>query len=285
MIPILRAWLGSQRRRILTFLEPFAGGASASLMAVSEGFCDEAIFSDLDVAVAAVWQCALSNDGDALARRVEQFRVTQKNVKELFSKAGDDAPAIERALAVLVRNRIHRGGVLADGAGVLKHGENGNGIRSRWYPKTIASRLLEIYKQRNKFSFLRRDGFSLLSQYDEDASSVAFVDPPYFGPANRLYRHWQVDHEKVFQTLDGFKGDFLLAYDDVPDIRQLASKYELSVAVVAMKTTHHRKKQELLLSRNLEWLNHRMPKSEHSKAASVQIRTFEKTLSGRFSAV
>ncbi len=141
LIPVLRHWLKSQKNRTEVFVEPFAGGASASLMAVAEGYCDRAYLSEIDASVASVWSCVLSNTGTELADEVESFKMTIKNVDELFRVVSNGATSAQQALAVLVRNRVHRGGILAEGAGRLKKGENGKGISSRWYPETIARRL------------------------------------------------------------------------------------------------------------------------------------------------
>jgi DNA adenine methylase len=122
-------------------------------MSVAEGYCDRAYFSEIDASVASVWSCALST-GTELAHQVENFKVTKKHVDELFRHASNDATSVQRALAVLVRNRVHRGGVLAEGAGRLKKGENGKGIRSRWYPETIPTP--PPSKHRNSTRSLRR---------------------------------------------------------------------------------------------------------------------------------
>jgi DNA adenine methylase len=260
LIPVLRGWLKSQKNRPEVFVEPFAGGASASLMSVAEGYCNGAYFSEIDASVASVWSCALSI-GTELADEVESFKVTKKHVDELFRHASNDATSAQQALAVLVRNRVHRGGVLAEGAGRLKKGENGKGIRSRWYPETIATRLREISKQRKKLHFSQSDGFELLKKFRRNKKAVAFVDPPYYGPAHRLYTHWKINHRMLFETLNNFRGDFLLAYDDASEIRKLVQKFKLEMAAIEMKTTHHQIKREILISRNLNWLFQRTPKS------------------------
>lgn len=261
LIPVLRKWLVAQAKRRKVFLEPFAGGASASLTVAAEEFCEHVFFSEIDPSVARVWRCVLSSSGGKLASDVEKFKVSKKSVDELFRHANNGATPIEQALAVLVRNRVHRGGVLAEGAGRLKRGENGKGIRSRWYPKTIAKRLREINKQRGKLSFSQSDGFELLKKYSRRKNVAAFIDPPYFVAARRLYTFWEIDHERLFKVLKKFKGDFLLVYDDAAEIRKLALKYGLKMAAIEMKTTNHQLKRELLLSRNLNWLFQRTPKS------------------------
>jgi DNA adenine methylase len=49
------------------------------------------------------------------------------------------------------------------------------------------------------------------------------------------------------------KGKFMLTYDDTAEIRQLADKYRLAYKTIPMKTTHHLKKTEIVISDNFGW--------------------------------
>ena len=140
LIPTFRRWLkslpASTRKK---FIEPCAGGATASLLAVMENFSEKAFFAELDGEVARVWINVLSANGCELAERVEGFKVSKAAANRLFAHAANGAELSEKALAVLVRNRIQRGGVLAPGAGRLKDGGKEKGLVSRWYPETICA--------------------------------------------------------------------------------------------------------------------------------------------------
>jgi len=88
---------------------------------------------------------------------------------------------------------------------------------------------------------------------------VFFVDPPYTASTKkagtRLYKHHQVDHEDLFQQMSRVSGDFLMTYDDAEEVRALAAKYRFETRLVAMNNTHHAKMNELLIGRNLEWVD------------------------------
>lgn len=285
LIPTLRRWLSSltsENRK--KFLEPFAGGASASLLAVMENFSDRAFFAELDCEVARVWDNVLSDNGRELTELVDGFRVSKAATKRLFEHVANGAEPYVKALAVLVRNRIQRGGVLAPGAGRLKNGENEKGLGSRWYPRTISERLAAIHAKRKRLCFKNEDGFELLKRFQNDSEAVAFVDPPYFVEGRRLYAHWQIEHRTLFALLKGFRGDFLLTYDDAPLIRAWIEEFGYQAVAVKVKTTHHTTKRELIIGRNLDWLRHASAKSGQAKAALVQVTTRSKTPSGRTSA-
>lgn len=44
-----------------------------------------------------------------------------------------------------------------------------------------------------------------------------------------------------------------MTYDDAREIRDLAAKHDFAVEEVAMKSTHHERKVELLIGRDLSW--------------------------------
>jgi DNA adenine methylase len=46
-----------------------------------------------------------------------------------------------------------------------------------------------------------------------------------------------------------------MTYDDHPEICELAQGYQLELRRVPMKNTHHTEKHELLIGRDLSWLN------------------------------
>ena len=148
---------------------------------------------------------------------------------------------------------MNHGGILAPGAGLLRKGEAGRGLRSRWYPQTLATRLNAIHELKDRLCFSHTDGFDLLASHKEQKTTVAFVDPPYFVNGRRLYRHWEMDHEKLFAAMNEFTGDFLMTYDDAPEIRALARRFKFKTREVEMKTTKHTVKRELLIGRDLGW--------------------------------
>jgi DNA adenine methylase len=49
------------------------------------------------------------------------------------------------------------------------------------------------------------------------------------------------------------KGDFLMTYDNAPEVCSLATKYGFKTKPIAMKNTHHAEMKELLIGRDLSW--------------------------------
>ena len=148
---------------------------------------------------------------------------------------------------------IH-GGILAKGAGLIKQGENGKGLKSRWYPQTIARRIRDIAADKDKISFVCGDAFDYLSSTDYPDDTYFFIDPPYYVAGKRLYSLSDVNHEELFDCVSRLKCHYLLTYDKNDYILSLVKKHNLQWRTIPMQTTHLIQKEELLISDNFEWL-------------------------------
>ena len=97
---------------------------------------------------------------------------------------------------------MQRGGIMAAGAGLIKEGEAGKGLKSRWYPETLAKRIQTLQSIREGIAFEQTDAFEVVRRYAEDPNAFFFVDPPYTAggkkAGTRLYTHNEVDHQGLF---------------------------------------------------------------------------------------
>ncbi|MFW5870540.1 MAG: DNA adenine methylase [Candidatus Sumerlaeota bacterium] len=257
LIPKLRVWLMSMENTPDLFLEPFAGGGIASLTVAFEGLARHVVLAETDEGVSAVWRTLINGQGEWLAEAILDYKLTLENVKKSLAKdiPGKNIPLKERAFLTILRNRVQRGGIMAPGAGLVKKGENNRGIASRWYPETLAKRIRNIGNHRERMSFYQGDGFDLIDDYIGDATAAIYLDPPYVKAAKRLYRNWKIDHRKLFEKMAEFAGPFLMSYDNNSEIREMASEFGFECRPVSMKNTHHAKMKELLISKDIRWLD------------------------------
>ena len=257
LVPLFRRWMASQPNSPSVLMEPFAGGGIISLTAAFEKLSDRVVMVELDDQIAAVWQTILNGGAKWLSDRILNFDLSVESAKE---EVGRSAKSLrDRAFQTVLRNRTAHGGILAVGAGVLKHGENGKGILSRWYPQTIAKRIRNIEFVANRIEFIHGDAFESLTKFRRDVKTVFFIDPPYTAggksAGSRLYNHCEIDHEKLFSVCETLRGDFLMTYDNADEVRSLAEKHGFETKAVAMKNTHHAEMNELLIGRNLSWVD------------------------------
>ena len=252
LVPYIRDWLRHKQTRPTRLIEPFAGGGIVSLTAAFEGLARHVIFAELDESVASVWRVVLNGQAEWLAKQILQFDLTLENVTSVLGKRTSELP--QKAFQTILRNRVQRGGILADGAGLIKTGESGRGLNSRWYPETLARRIREINRQKDRMTFVEGNGFDLIEEHKADAEAAFYIDPPYTLAARRLYKIWQIDHEHLFATMADCKGDFLMSYDNTAEIAALAKKHGFESRPIAMKNTHHAKMTELLIGKSMSWL-------------------------------
>lgn len=252
LVPYIRSWLASTSKPVGVLVEPFAGGGVVGLTAGFEGLAEHVVLVERDTNVAAVWHTIFGGQAKWLADRILNFKFTRENVVALLKKQAETQR--ERAFAVILRNRVQRGGIMAEGAGLVKNGENGRGLGSRWYPETLARRIEEIAAVRERFTFIEGDAFEVIRRYADDETAAFFVDPPYTVASRRLYVHWQIDHRGLFELLRRTKGDALLTYDKTLEISSLASEFRFRMQAIAMKNTHHANMTELLIGKDLAWL-------------------------------
>lgn len=253
LVPYIRMWLRRQGGADKELFEVFAGGGIVTLTAIFERLVGKATMVELDDDVAAVWQTILGGEAAWLAERIMSYELTIETAKAAIANANQSVR--DRAFATIVKNRVQRGGILAEGASFVKHGENGKGILSRWYPKTLKQRILAIDEQRERITFIHGDAFTVCRANEERTDAVFFFDPPYVKAGRRLYKHSEIDHLALFEQAARVRGDFLMTYDDHSEICELASGYHFELRRIKMKTTHHSEKDELLIGRDLSWLD------------------------------
>ena len=256
-VPRLRQWLKSKLDRPKLLIEPFAGGGIVSLTAAFENLVETALMVELDDDVASVWETLVSGEADWLTNQILDFSMTKENAVKVIQKFSDSRK--EKAFQTIIKNRTVHGGILAAGSGFLKNGEAGKGIASRWYPTTLAKRINDIVLNRSKLRFQKGDAFAIINEYKDNSETVFFVDPPYTAggknAGSRLYTHFSIDHDMLFQKCSELAGDFIMTYDNSGEVRTLAKKYSLQAKPIPMKNTHHAEMTELVIGRDLSWMD------------------------------
>ena len=259
LVPQIRLWLNSQPKRPSLLIEPFAGGGIVGLTVAFERLSDRVLMVEVDELVASVWKALLGGDADWLADRILSFKMSHESLAEELNKEDDSLR--QTAFKTLLRNRTSHGGIMAPGAGLIKYGEQGKGINSRWYPQTLAQRIRNIGRISDRVSFIQGDRMVTIREYLDQPEAVFFIDPPYTAAGKkagtRLYTHNGLDHEELFNLAEKIKGDFLMTYDNAVGVRTMAERHGFEVVEIAMKNTHHANMNELLIGKNLGWARSR----------------------------
>jgi DNA adenine methylase len=213
---------------------------------------------EIDSEIAAVWKSVMNGHTAWLAKRILQFDLTKDAVIHELSKTNCDVR--EKAFQTILKNRTLHGGILAEGSGFLKHGENGKGIRSRWYPATLARRFSDMSVIVDRISFRQEDGLDVIREFSERKDAIFFIYPPYTAggkkAGSRLYRHSHIDHDRLFMLCESTKGDFLMTYDNADEVKAMARRHGFQMRLIPMNNTHHATMEELVIGKDLSWMDH-----------------------------
>lgn len=256
-VPTFRRWVDSLKSKPLILIEPFAGGGIISLTALFEDLVEKAVMVELDDEVVAVWETIITGDAVWLANRILTFTMTREAVEEELQKT--PTTKREKAFQTILKNRTLHGGILAEGSRFIKYGENGKGIGSRWYPKTLARRLISLNNVVHRIDFRCDDGLKVMMEFAHREDAIYFIDPPYTAggkkAGKRLYKHHQIDHEHLFTVCESLAGDFLMTYDEAEEVKEMARRHRFQMRLIPMKNTHHATMRELVIGRDLSWLD------------------------------
>lgn len=215
LVPRFMNYFTKREDRCSNFVEAFAGGAIIGLTIASRNLTDKLTINELDPEISAVWETIFSNDYKKLIQDILEFDLTQENVKTYIDKENKNTTEI--AFQTILKNRTYHGGILAAGSGLLKNGEKGKGIKSRWYPQTLAKRILHLHTLKDKVEVLNEDALSYLEKFD-DKKGFVFIDPPYTAlgkrAGKRLYNFHELNHDKLFDICAEKDFDFMMTYDE-----------------------------------------------------------------------
>jgi DNA adenine methylase len=256
-VPTFRHWMAQIYSKPSILVEPFAGGGIISLTALFENLVDRVVMVELDDEIAAVWQSVVDGDAEWLANRILAFHLTKETLKQEITKPPKTQK--EKAFQTILKNRTFHGGILAEGSGFLKYGENGKGIHSRWYPATLAKRLVNLSHVAHRIDFRCDDGLKAIQEFKSRPDVVYFIDPPYTAggkkAGKRLYKHFEIDHDRLFAICDSVRGDFLITYDNAEEVKSMARAHGFQMRLIPMTNTHHATMEELVIGKNLSWMD------------------------------
>ena len=120
-----------------------------------------------------------------------------------------------------------------------------------------------------------------MKEFSKKLDVIFFIDPPYTAggkkAGKRLYKHFDLDHERLFAICETLKGDFLMTYDNADEVKEMARKHGFQMRLISMNNTHHATMEELVIGKDLSWMD-AFP-AVHEPTAKY--KTIKKTVSRR----
>jgi len=241
----------SEKEKII-LVEPYAGGAGASLKLLFSGKVDKIIINDLDKAIFAFWKIAVS-DTDFLMNKIKKVNIDieeWKKQKEIYNNPSLSIK--ELAFATLFLNRTNRSGIIEGGPiGGMEQASFWN-VQARFTKNTIISRLEKIKEFKNKISVRNLDGITFLKQLEKNKCKnhyFVFLDPPYYQKGKSLYLNHYIDkdHRKLLKLLEKSSLKWIMTYDDVSYIQNLYNKFRKNKFTINHSAFEARQGKEILI--------------------------------------
>jgi len=236
----------------IILVEPYAGGAGASLKLLFSGKVDRIIINDLDKSIFAFWKIVIA-DTDFLIDKIKKVNINieeWKKQKEIYNNPSSSIK--ELAFATLFLNRTNRSGIIEGGPiGGMKQSGFWN-VQARFTKNTIISRLEKIKEFKNKISVRNLDGITLLRQLEKNKCKnryFIFLDPPYYQKGKSLYLNHYIDkdHKKLLKLLERSSLKWVMTYDDVAYIQNLYDKFKKNNFTINHSAFKARQGKEVLI--------------------------------------
>ena len=216
----------------IVYAEPYAGGAGAAINLLLNNYVKEIIINDANVGIYSFWN-ALINDSDRFIEVVHDIPVTMNEwyrQREILLKSIE--PSFELGVATFFLSRTNRSGVIYGGAigGATedKQAKAKYKIDCRFNKNDLIPRLETIAANKHRIKVCNEDALSFLRQLDGNV--FVYLDPPYYVKGKSLYmnHYTDKDHKELALFLQNEAHfNWMLSYDDVPQIRALYENLEL----------------------------------------------------------
>ncbi|MCH7886449.1 MAG: DNA adenine methylase [Candidatus Marinimicrobia bacterium] len=236
----------------IVLVEPYAGGAGASLKLLYSGKVKKIIINDLDKAIYSFWKTA-TEDTDYLIRKIKSVIIDideWKKQKKIFSNPSTSIKKL--AFATLFLNRTNYSGIIKGGPIGGVHQSGFWNVRSRFNKDLIIKRLNLIKEHKNSIGVRNYDGIYFLKRLEKNKKKddyFIFIDPPYYKKGKSLYLNHYIDknHEKLSKFLEKTPLKWVMTYDDVLFIRKLYRKMRKTKFVINHSAYRSKMGKEILI--------------------------------------
>lgn len=216
----------------IVYAEPYAGGAGAAINLLVDGHVNEIVINDANIGIYSFWN-ALVNESERFIQTINTIPVTltewymQRDIVQKSTK-----PSFELGVATFFMSRTNRSGVIFGGAigGSTEEKQNNAKykIDCRFNKQDLIQRLKIIAKNKRRIKVTNEDALVFLRQLDNNV--FVYLDPPYYVKGKSLYmnHYTDSDHEELAYFLQNeARFNWVLSYDDVPQIREMYADSEL----------------------------------------------------------
>ena len=187
----------------VVLVEPYAGGAGASIKLLLEGKVSRLILNDLDPAIYAFWW-SVTHEADALSNMLSETPISLEEWEKQreVSKRKDIHDLLALGFSTLYMSRCNRSGILTANpiGGINQLGAYK--IDARFNKPRLLEKIKKIAEKSHLIEVRNTSCERLLAGFKKrkDTSNLlVYLDPPYFqkGPSLYLNHYNEKDHAKL----------------------------------------------------------------------------------------
>lgn len=234
------------------YVEPYAGGAGVALELLFQEYVSRIHINDFDPAIYSFWQAAVHHTDD-LCRLISDIPVNIENwhkQRNVLSNIHEHS-LLDIALATFFLNRTNRSGILKAGVigGLAQAGKWTLDVR--FNKPDLIKRIELIGRYKNRINIYNLDAVCLLKNTIPTLpdKTLIYLDPPYYIKGSGLYRNFynHDDHVNIAKTLENVKHNWIVSYDNVPEIKKIYNSYRQDEYFLSYTAQEKRQGSEVMI--------------------------------------
>lgn len=242
------------------FIEPFCGGAGASLSLLLGGYVKEIHLNDKNYALFCFWEQLLNNTDNLLDMVYQNVPCIedwhkQKEIYQASISSHDKYSKLEFGFSVFYLNRANRSGVLSAGpiGGLDQSGKYK--IDCRYTVSTLIKKLEKIASMRDSIFVYNEHCIDFLKKFDDRThfdNDFVYLDPPYVKEGRNIYSKnfcfSDAQHRELKDYIAGYSNRWLISYDDHPLVHDLYSKHGTRAVEISYVMNQAKVGKELMIA-------------------------------------
>jgi DNA adenine methylase len=211
------------------YMEPYAGGAGIAVSLLLANVVSHIHINDLNRSIHAFWHAVL-HQADELCARIASTDVNME-VWHAQRRIQDDpnANGLDLAFSTFFLNRTNRSGIIRGGVIGGKAQDGAWTLDARFNKEDMISRIERISVRAEAISLYNLDAAVLIDAVLPalPASTLVYLDPPYYVKGRGLYEHHysHESHVDIATRVATIGQPWIVSYDAVAPIKKLYASY------------------------------------------------------------
>jgi len=212
------------------YVEPYAGGAAVALALLFDGYASHIHINDLSRSVYAFWYAVLY-ETESLCTRIRSTAVTidEWYRQRAIQERACEASLLDLGFSTFFMNRTNRSGIITGGVIGGKNQDGPYKLDARYNAEDLIARIRRAARHLSQISIYNEDAMDLITGTLSDlpGSALVYLDPPYYSKGRDLYdnQYEDEDHKRVSDVVANIDQNWIVTYDDTPEIVQLYKGY------------------------------------------------------------